>query len=585
MIEGIVNAKSAWFIFFTGVLLIVSFSSDLRGKLYANTNALDVLVAAVLIYTIFSSFAHGSLLFSQRNIEIFALLIFYLVAKKMYSQKPSGDRLYIICFLCLTIIQIVIAVLQWFELMPSYNYNFKFTGFFFNPGPFAIYLSALMTLCLTVFLFSADKIIKIIGLMFFLLSLPVVLVTVSRAAWLGAIVALFFVVEARFKFLSKLLRYIGPGAKITLVALLITVTFFSSYYLYTLKKDSANGRLLTWKMTGLIVRDHPVTGVGPGNFSASLFKYQSQYFQQHPDLIPREGRIADETWYAFNDILQITAEQGVIGLVLILALLFTASKAAIRLMKAIHSKETYDNSDILIIAYAAMLLVILFSGLFSYPLTLLPFQILFYNSLSLLSASYDKLPEVSAGFRSEVLEKLKPVIITISVILGMYFMFYAQGIYIGYHRWYITGERYFQNNEIDQLAIDHPFLLNDPGFAVVLGNHLLQKRDYDKAINFLESAKTYCPNKSLYYTLGTAYKLVGKYDKAEEQYKFLVYALPGLVRPRYMLAKLYYDTKQETKWRKEALSLISFKPKVESNSTEAMIEEIKELYKPVNECN
>lgn len=110
------------------------------------------------------------------------------------------------------------------------------------------------------------------------------------------------------------------------------------------------------------------------------------------------------------------------------------------------------------------------------------------------------------------------------------------------------------------------------------GEYLLNTGEYNNGIKILESAKNSCPNPGLYYLLGDAYLSVKKYKQAEEQYTFLSYALPNLVRPKYLLAKLYYETGQTDKWKKQALEVINFKPKVQSLFMADMIKEIKILY-------
>ena len=225
-----------------------------------------------------------------------------------------------------------------------------------------------------------------------------------------------------------------------------------------------------------------------------------------------------------------------------------------------------------------MLLVILLSGLFSYPLTLLVFKILFCVIIAILSSNSDKLNNTEIYVTKQMWGIGKVVVIIICIVIGLSFISYGMKLYQGYKQWHSSETEPSQYIETDDLVTTFPFLIEDPKFVVLQGYNLIAKQKFDEAVTLLESAKSFCPNKSLYYALGLAYKYSNKTDKAEEQYKFLEYAMPTLIRPKYMLAKLYYETKQTTEWRNKALEIINFKPKIQSRYTEAMIQEIRELY-------
>ena len=334
IVDGITNAKSAWFFFWLGILLLLS-GPILNDRFHINLNIIDLFLCLFLMYTILNSLVHNLVFFSRKNIEGVGLLIFYFLVKILFSGKDLSERWYEFSVLFLTFIHVVVAILQWFELIPSFNSYFKIMGFFHNPGPFAIYLATLFVFCLTVFLYSNNSAIKITALVLFLLCIPILVVTISRAAWLGALVGMSFVIETKYRVWATHIKSLRAVTKNLFSIVVIAGVLLVSYQLYLLKENSANGRLLIWKITGVVVKDHCLVGVGLGNFPASFLEYQSLYFQQHPDRVSEEGQLAGETWYAFNDILQITAEQGIIGFGLIGALLFSIVKASIGLLKKI----------------------------------------------------------------------------------------------------------------------------------------------------------------------------------------------------------------------------------------------------------
>ncbi len=354
--------------------------------------------------------------------------------------------------------------------------------------------------------------------------------------------------------------------KIVSICLVTILIVLMSLWFFSIKKNSAVGRLLTWKVTTNLIKDHLVWGVGSGNFSATLFKYQSRYFAQHPKLVATEGQLADETWYAFNDLLQITAEQGIVGLALFVCLL----------LNLVRSENVHDSSSSCaeIIASKGMTIAVICAGMFSYPLTLLPFQILFLQNVSVLSSCRGQFNTWPIFLRFPCFEIKNVLPIACCSIMGSFFVSIGINLYSGFREMRFVEEGRIRNRSFG-LSTNYPFLLQDSRFVVLYANDLIATGEFNKAIKLLESAKAFCPGKNLFYTLAMAYRYSNKNEKAEEQYVFIENALPGHMRPRYMLAKLYYETGQTAKWRSKAFEVINFKPKIDSNFTKAMVSDIK----------
>ncbi|MCX8491202.1 MAG: O-antigen ligase family protein [Cyclobacteriaceae bacterium] len=125
-------------------------------------------------------------------------------------------------------------------------------------------------------------------------------------------------------------RLILIVASILLIAASIGIYFF--------KRDSADGRLLIWKVTSRMIMESPWAGHGHDRFAAKYMAYQADYFRQHQT--EAEAFLADDTFYAFNDPLQFVSENGVIGLVL----------ASVLLVVLFLTKGHTDNEYLITIA-------------------------------------------------------------------------------------------------------------------------------------------------------------------------------------------------------------------------------------------
>lgn len=120
--------------------------------------------------------------------------------------------------------------------------------------------------------------------------------------------------------------YIGNKA-ITVVAMITTIAILAivALSLYNLKKESADARIFNWKITGKVIADNSVNGVWIGFFGGNYGKKQANYYN-YSNPLPQDINLFDCQPYAFNEYLHVTAEQGVIGLTLILIILYTAIK-------------------------------------------------------------------------------------------------------------------------------------------------------------------------------------------------------------------------------------------------------------------
>lgn len=184
-----------------------------------------------------------------------------------------------------------------------------------------------------------------------LLVLPA---TQSRAALLGVAISSAYLIFRRFEVKERLFKFLSTTVKkAACLSLVGVITLGSLGGAYLLKKDSADGRILIWKATALMIHENPVTGLGYDRFRAGYMNAQAIYFMNHPD--DPSAVLATNNFYAFNELLQFMSEQGIMGLVpliLLGVLLFRTSGR-------IHSVW-------LVISKAGIISIFIFS-LFSYP--------------------------------------------------------------------------------------------------------------------------------------------------------------------------------------------------------------------------
>ena len=208
-------------------------------------------------------------------------------------------------------VQSVVAALQRLGLLESAHPYFPVTGLFGNPGQMGGFQAIAFVSLLLLWKANAHRrwTSALWSAAVAAISYPLI-VSASRAAWLGALCGVVVVFgDALFRWL-KAHRWAQPVLPVLALAFLTG--------LYLLRPQSADGRLLIWRVSADMIADRPWTGFGPGGFARNYMHYQAAFFRAHPD--SRFAAVAGDVDYPFNDLLRLGVEYGLLGFVLGLAL-------------------------------------------------------------------------------------------------------------------------------------------------------------------------------------------------------------------------------------------------------------------------
>jgi len=554
MVDGVNTSKDCWFLFFIG-LLAIAFACQPSSRI--RLNFLDILVFFFWSEIILTKFTSGT----PSTVEVIVaigILSFYFFVKEFSSFSP---KLECIGWLLLTGIQILLAVLQTIGIIESLHSYFKITGFFFNPAPFAIFLGASLIPCINYFYTSENRLIKGVSLLCIIGGIAIVVATFCRAALVGVTMGFLFFGVNRFKL--KIPISLKIAGSITSAAVL--------FILYFLKKDSADGRLIIWRVAISTIEDNFLLGIGSKNIGVEFLKNQAAFFHDNPAFKITHGNLAGANMFAFNDMLEVFVKHGLIGFVVLTCIILIAFKYSIELRRA---KSTFDSTPILIIV------VILVAGIVSYPLSLLPILILFYFSLAKISKNYD-----IACFKTTRIKVVSSVLYRpVCFILGILFLFGSVSIFTAYRTWYAitqdNGLEYLSSSSdstLMKLRTWDPILKNDAEYILLKVDTAVLNNNKMVAIKLIETVKTRELNISTYYRQAKLYQQLGLHQNAEAEYLFLTEALPSLLQPHFELAKLYFTTGQNEKWKIAAQRVLKFQPKVKSFQTDRMKKDIAQM--------
>lgn len=483
-------------------------------------------------------------------IENIVSIIVYLFVRK----QPSKSIFWILVTLCIVaFFQALYGVLQSFSILPYLHNSFKTTGTFFNPAPFAGYLAAILPVIFGI----AYYFVKVVHPKYLYLFLPVtftvfgaLLLSNSRAAWLAASISSLYLfgllgemgnLKFRLSNISAFNKF--QNFKLRNPILYFIATFLlvaGSWKLYSIRPESANGRLLVWKSTAQMIADYPVTGIGSGQFASKYMHYQAQYLQK--SRIKNEILLAENTIFSFNEFIRLTAEQGIPGLLLAVFLLF------------IIFWPVPINDLNFIVAKSGILSIIIFS-LFSYPASVLPLKVLFLLFVAFVAHKQKQYLISFSLISANVIKFIKLLFVTAITVSIIIYSRNLNKTTIACRDWKIASDE-LETNRLES-GIEHckkayPFLKSDGFFMILYGNLLKKAGYYTDAQIILEEASQLLPLSEVYLSLGDCYLEQQKFNLAENAYKYALQLLPSRIKPVYSLAKLYMQTGKEH----EALCII-----------------------------
>jgi O-antigen polymerase len=603
----------------TGIDLLIS-PKQTKPKL----NIIDVLLLAFYIFILIraATTPYMPILQNTHFIYYTLLTVFYFIIKQLLSKEfkfqiPSlwiNFKNIVLFIIILTGLgQAIWGLLQLANKLSSFNPDFKITGTFFNPAPYALFLAIIFPLALGTFFYSnvSDKdagkfcvtrcssliqlfykreprkilvdatsgitlwniILKYTAFLTVVAILLVLPGTLIRASWVATMAGSIVVLNYKYKLIEKLKQLLFNKIRIV-VAILMAIVVVTSLGvgLYYLKKSSSIGKLLIFKVTLSKIIERPIFGHGVGRFTAEYNNWQAAYFREHLiEMDGIKGRSADNTYYAFNEYLEITAELGLLGLSLFLTVI------------SMVFLNVQNNNKITNPLFGS-LISLLVCAAFSFPFYSLPTQILLFILLALLS-SLSSHTRVCSFFFTNILSRHSMLpfrIAVVSVICAIYLSFYSFRQFEGYYKWDEADKLYGTKSYTESCCSFFEVynqMKYDGEFLQSYGKACYMKRDYISGLEILTKAKYLASDDFLYTTLGDLNKAIGSFKEAEQAYYNAFYMVPNKFYPLYLLAKLYDENGQVEKANQIAHIIIKKKPKVSSAAVDQMQ---MEMYKMIS---
>jgi O-antigen ligase len=493
------------------------------------------------IFQFFMSFCFGSivfiyqLFFKNNKIEIktftniFSILTFFIVLYSFYNY-----------FQILT--HIGISHQSIYEIKASFSHKNILSEVLFLLFPFSLY----GLFCSTSKLFKIIGIINSIGIIF------LIIVLITRAVWLSFFLGLiittvsFLIIskkEIKINLLKKKITYyyIVSGFFLVFTSLFIysqldnfetikksTLKIFSTY-------DSSMHRIELWKRSYQVFKESPIIGKGLSNWRIEVLKYGNKNLQSQDNI----------TFYQrpHNDYLWILAEQGIIGMLLYLTLIFLIFYYLIKLIN--KSILTHDIIFYWLMFY--LLIGYLIFSFFSFPKERVEHNLFIGIIFGFIIYKYNELIIIPTKKTSKLL--LNKLGILVLIIILTFSNIFAYKRYISemhLKKAFEARSKSDWNLVIKEIEKAESYAYQIDPFSTPLkwysGEAYYNLSEYDKAFsNFSDSYKLNPFHIHVLNNLATCYELKGNHNLAIDFYKRSLKIAPQFEDALLNITAIYYN--------------------------------------------
>ena len=567
-------AKKFHFILASCILTssVMGLSFIYRGALKLKINPTDWLVLIFTLYLLLNTYLTQAPAITDISVLVILATLYFNI-RVLVAADERFSKYIIIMLLLAGLGQVFIGFRQLYSGEASNHLLFKLTGSFYNPGPYAGFLAVIFSLafCEIINLYSYAKnrlweiksfwelirTFKDLDAMIFLLAIltavAIIIIipsTMSRTAWMTMVICSITILFYKYNFLSKL-RSVAKERKVLsffggvlLLLLVVGIVVLS----YNMKRNSADGRFLLWKISSKVILDKPIFGTGIGKFGAAYGEQQTDYFTslERPEA---EIAVAEGANGSFNDYLQIGASLGISGLILFLLLVSSIFYGC----RGVNQGGIYAISAILIFGFA------------SYPFTLISFQVVLVTLFAISSGNSRWIfGVITISYKTAI------VIGGCLLLICVYCYMTINQVEEKYKEWQLAKQLYnMQNYEAaNEGFIElYPDLYEYPEFLFEFGRSMNKTGYYTASNDILKQASEKICDPMIYNVMGNNYKALENFSAAEYCYQKAHDIVPNRIYPLHLLANLYFDSGQTEKALLMSQMIINFKEKVSSPAT------------------
>ena len=318
--------------------------------------------------------------------------------------------------------------------------------------------------------------------------------------------------------------------------------------LYFIRPDSANGRLLIWRICWEMIKCKPWFGFGRNGFMANYMNFQAEWLYEHNN--SSWSILADNVKSPFNEFISIIVEYGFVGLsiaIILIGLLLYCVKNGLQ-----------DKTTKMALLSTLSIFIV---GFFSYPLhyaialelMIMNITVILRNTPIICRLFYDNLAKCFCA--------LSMLVLSIVIIAGLIIRTPAIVDWTALMR---NQKSPASAEQVAKYAALEPSLHNNPYFMYNYSATLYAAGLYEicleKSIKSLDLWADYDTE----ILTANCYENLGNTVKAEEHYLHSSKMCPNRFYPLYCLMNLYKNEGREKEFRNIVNTIHNMPVKTES---------------------
>jgi putative inorganic carbon (hco3(-)) transporter len=292
----------------------------LRQPLFLSMTLLFIVMAAS------ASYASNKAIAVTESIRFLTYLIFGFLIHSEFSEEKE-IKAFIYTFTTSVLCVNLIGIYQ-FITKKGIRVNVDINGTtgriestFGNPNGFGAFLVLALFPCILILLSTKNKRKKFICLLLCLLCFINLMLSLSRNSWLAFAIGLLILIFTYNWRLIYAALALGAGAMF-IPTISTRVKQFTDF-------SQNQGRIKIWSIASKMIGDHPLRGVGNGNFSVLYDSYVEKYPEYWEQFV--------SSYPTHNSYLKIQSELGIVGTVPFLSSIFFS------ISNIVHSLKTYTG--------------------------------------------------------------------------------------------------------------------------------------------------------------------------------------------------------------------------------------------------
>lgn len=550
-------------LFLAGFIVILFLKrNELKMNFSVLRNPLMIVFLLNFLITLLSQFVAVNIVegfFDTVKTFTMVLLCFLLI--QMFLVTPDWPERLSVLVLIATAIALIVGFFQYFQYV-VFNTTTKLPD-----GRPTIYLvrglmshknlfsSSLMLMLpfIGIAIFKFKETLRAVAVIVFSLVVILLVLLETRAVWVGLLVGGFVFVlilvllAKQFEISKKHRLFLGTGLMVTTLVFAGIIfsgggekeqTYFDRLKTIT-KPNSGNNsfRLRAWDATLEMIADHPLTGVGAGNWKIHSQKYfTDKNFKQ-----------TETNWIRpHNDYLWAMAERGLFGFILFIALFGIAIYYAVKLLL---SNNSHLSTKVTVLLLFSGLVSYMFDSFFNFPYERINHQVYLTIFIAGITTEYFRMnPE------KKTVGNQKYLFASVGIFLGFSILYGFSMVKSEYH---IVRAKAAEESQNWNLLIEEstkaktPFRTLEPDASPIdyyIGKGYLETGNLKTAAKHYHDALKVNPfDPFVYSNLGKVYTDMGEYRKGVNNLEHALKLLPGFFEAKVNLGTAYYHLKEYRK--------------------------------------